>query len=198
MTPYLDILGADDSAELARRIQDGDHAAEARFARLYCDCVFAIAFARTRDRIAASELMDDVLMAVLLALRQGAVRDRRHLGGFVHGTAVNTINAYFRRRSRLPRTIALDPALTTGDAIDECEAHDRRRTVRAAMALLDARDRQILQLSLGEGLKPGEIAARLGLSSVVVRQRKCRALRAIVLSVGNGGASFKARGMLRR
>jgi len=168
----MDILGADDCAELARRIRDGDRAAEARFARLYCDCVFAMALARTRDR--------------------------RHLGGFVHGTAINTINAYFRRRSRLPRTIALDPTLAAGDATDECEAHDRRRTVRAAMAPLDARDRRILQLSLAEGLKPGEIAARLSLSSVVVRQRKCRALRAIVLSDGDGGASLKARGMLRR
>lgn len=194
----MDILGADDCAELARRIRDGDRAAEARFARLYCDCVFAMALARTRDRRAARELMDDVLMGVILALRRGTVRDRRHLGGFVHGTAINTINAYFRRRSRLPRTIALDPTLAAGDATDECEAHDRRRTVRAAMALLDARDRRILQLSLAEGLKPGEIAARLGLSSVVVRQRKCRALRAIVLSVGDGGASLKARGMLRR
>jgi len=194
----MDILGAEDSAELARRIHEGDRAAEARFARLYCDCVFAMALARTRERRAARELMDDVLMAVILALRQGAVRDRRHLGGFVHGTAVNTINAYFRRRSRLPGTIALDPTLTTGDATDECDTHGRRRAVQAAMALLDARDRQILQLSLADGLKPCEIAARLGLSSVVVRQRKCRALRAIVLSVGDGGASVKARGMLRR
>jgi RNA polymerase sigma factor (sigma-70 family) len=194
----MDILGADDCAELARRIHDGDRAAEARFARLYCDCVFAMALARTRDRRAARELMDDVLMAVILALRHGAVRDQRRLGGFVHGTAVNTINAYFRQRSRQPRTIALDRTLPSGDALDEREEDDRQRTVRAAMALLDARDRQILQLSLADGLKPGEIATRLGLSSVAVRQRKCRALRAIVVSIDGGVANVKARGMLRR
>ena len=64
----MDILGAQDSAELVRRIRGGDRAAEARFARLYCDCVFAVALARTHNRAAARELMDDVLMAVVLAL----------------------------------------------------------------------------------------------------------------------------------
>ena len=194
----MDILGAEDSAELARRIHDGDRAAEARFARLYCDCVFAMALARTREHRAARELMDDVLMAVILALRQGAVRDQRRLGGFVYGTAVNTINAHFRRRSRQPGTIALDPALPSDDVLEEREQDDRRRIVRAAMSLLDPQDRQILQLYLAEGLKPGEIAGRLGLSSVAVRQRKCRALRALVASVGGGTVSVKARGMLRR
>jgi RNA polymerase sigma factor (sigma-70 family) len=198
VTPDMDILGAEDSAELARRIHDGDRAAEARFARLYCDCVFAMALARTGERRAARELMDDVLMAVILALRHGALRDQRRLGGFVYGTAANTINAYFRRRSRQPGTIALDPALPSEDALDEREDDDRRRTVQAAMSLLDPRDRQILQLSLAEGLKPCEIAARLGLSPVTVRQRKCRALRALVVSVGGGTATVKARGMLRR
>jgi DNA-directed RNA polymerase specialized sigma24 family protein len=245
----MDILGADDCAELARRIHDGDRAAEARFARLYCDCVFAMALARTRDRRAARELMDDVLMAVILALRHGAVRDQRRLGGFVHGTAVNTINAYFRQRSRQPRTIALDRTLPSGDALDEREEDDRQRTVRAAMALLelledhvdalqhvdvvyhivDATDpdpmhpavarllagvRKVPRLlvinkvdrlragstrnPLADGLKPGEIATRLGLASVAVRQRKCRALRAIVVSIDGGVANVKARGMLRR
>lgn len=198
VAPYLDIVGADESAELARRIHDGDRNAESRFARLYCDCVFAMALSRTRDRAAARELMDDVLMAVILALRDGHVRDQRHLGGFVHGTAVNTINAYFRRRRRLPRTTALHDTLATADLRDEHDAGDRRNTVRAAMALLDPRDREILLLSLDEGLKPGEIAARLGLSAVVVRQRKCRALRALVASVDDGAALARTRSMLRR
>ena len=41
-------------------------------------------------------------------------------------------------------------------------------------------------------------AARLGLPVVVVRQRKCRALRALVASVGSGAAKARLRGMLRR
>lgn len=194
----MDILGAQDSAELARRIHGGDRAAEARFAHLYCDCVFALALARTHDRAAARELMDDVLMAVVLALRRGAVRQEQRLGGFVHGTAVNTINGYFRRRRRQVRTVPLDSAVAVGCPGDDLDEGDRHRAIRSALDLLQARDRQILRLSLEAGLKPGEIAARLGLSAVVVRQRKCRALRALVASVGSGPAQARLRGMLRR
>ena len=198
MTPDMDILGAEDSAELARRIHGGDRAAEARFAHLYCDCVFALALARTHDRAAARELMDDVLMAVVLALRHGAVRQEQRLGGFVHGTAVNTINGYFRRRRRQLRTVTLDTAMAVTSSAEDLEEDDRHRAVRSALALLQERDRQILRLSLEEGLRPGEIAARLGLSAVVVRQRKCRALRTLVASVGSGAAKVGLRGMLRR
>jgi DNA-directed RNA polymerase specialized sigma24 family protein len=49
--------------------------------------------------------------------------------------------------------------------------------VRRALAGLAPTDRRILLLTLIEGLKPGEIAAHLGLTSDVVRTRKLRALR---------------------
>lgn len=198
MTPYQDVLGADDSTALARRIRRGDPRAEASLVQHYCDCVYAMALARTRDCDAACELMDDVLMAVIVALRRGAVRDCSHLGGFVHGTALNTINGYMRRRRLGPKTVALHDDMPLPDSHDDIDALDRRRSALNAMALLDPQDREILRLSLGDGLGPGEIAGRLGLSPVVVRQRKCRALRAIVLYVHGGPATVKARRMLRR
>ena len=49
--------------------------------------------------------------------------------------------------------------------------------MRRALATLDATDRKILLLTLVEGLKPGEIGARLGLTSEIVRARKSRALK---------------------
>ena len=49
--------------------------------------------------------------------------------------------------------------------------------MRRALAVLDSTDRKILLLTLIEGLKPGEIGARLGLTSEVVRTRKSRALK---------------------
>jgi len=194
----MDVLGAEESASLARRIHRGDRTAEATLVRHYCDCVFAMAVARTHDRDAARELMDDVLMAVIMALRQGSVRDCDHLGGFVHGTAVNTINSYLRRQRHRLTTVALDPGLPIRDSRDDYASQDRQRMARDAMALLDEQDRRILLLSLAEGLKPGEIAARLNLSPAVVRQRKCRALRAIVTYVGEGPGAIRARRMLGR
>jgi RNA polymerase sigma factor (sigma-70 family) len=189
----MDMLGAEESASLACRIREGDRAAEARLVSLYCDCVFAMALAQTHDREAARDLMDDVLMAVIVALRHGAVRDCGHVGGYVHGTALNAIRGYFRRQRHQPRTVALGPGLVCEDARKAYDAEDRQKMARDAMALLDARDRQILALSLSEGLKPGEIAARLGICAAAVRQRKCRALRAIVAFVGGGAQGTQLR-----
>jgi DNA-directed RNA polymerase specialized sigma24 family protein len=59
---------------------------------------------------------------------------------------------------------------------------DEERSQRAlhAISSLDRVDRDILLLTLVEGLKPGAIAERLGLSNDVVRQRKQRATRRVV------------------
>ena len=198
MAPYLDILGADDSAALAQRIEQGDRAAESELVRVYCDCVFAMALLRTHDRDAARELMDDVMMAVITALRHGAVRNGRRLGGFVHGTTVNIIKGYFRSRGRRPRTISLNSDLSIEDPTDDYERMDRRLVALEALALLDERDRQVLHLSLIVGMKSGEIATKLQMSPALVRQRKCRALRTITLLVSDGSSGYKARRMLRR
>ena len=48
-----------------------------------------------------------------------------------------------------------------------------------AIAALDPADKIILHLTLVDGLKPGVIAQKLGLSPEVVRQRKVRATRRV-------------------
>jgi RNA polymerase sigma factor (sigma-70 family) len=195
--PYKYVDGIDGGEALAQRIGTGDRTAETELYRLYCDCVFAMALARTRDREAARELMDEVLMAVISALRRGGVRRTAHLSGFVHGTASNIINGYFRSRRRSPATVPLHADLVGADPADDYESADRRALALQALRLLANRDREILYLSLIEGLKPGEIAARLGVSSAVVRQRKCRALRAIIVYFEDGSRSYAVRRLLR-
>jgi DNA-directed RNA polymerase specialized sigma24 family protein len=49
-----------------------------------------------------------------------------------------------------------------------------------ALSALGPADREVLLLTLVEGLKPGEIAVKTGLSPDVVRTRKSRALRRIL------------------
>ena len=63
---------------------------------------------------------------------------------------------------------------------DPLESEERRQLVGRALAAVGRQDRRILVLTLVEGLKPGEIADRLGLKHDVVRTRKSRALRKLV------------------
>jgi RNA polymerase sigma factor (sigma-70 family) len=197
VTPHQYVGGVDNSEALVRRIGEGERAAEAELVAHYCDCVFALALARTRDIQAARELVDDVLMAVILTLRRRGVREPARLSGFVRGTAVNMINGYVRAARRQLRTVPLDGEFDSQDPADAYERLDWDDLADRAIGLLNGRDRQILQLSLVDGLKPAEIAARIGLSAIVVRQRKCRALRAIFMLLHDDRRAFAVRRMLR-
>lgn len=136
--------------------------------------------ARTGDRDAARDLCQDVMIALLTALRTGQLRDTERLSAFVHGIARNTANNYIRTRLRSPALTELPETLVTACTDDPAESAERRQFVDLALASLSSADRRILMLTLVEGLKPGEIAARLGLDGEVVRTRKSRALRKVI------------------
>ena len=174
------LLTAQEQSILAERIRGHEPSAEEELVCLFADRVSVLAFARTRDRELARDLTQDVMLAVVLALRDGHLREAERLAAFVYGTARNVINNYLRTRSRVPRTDPLDVELEATATPDPVEERERADLVRRALAVLDATDRQILRLTLTEGLKPGEIAARLGLTSEVVRARKSRALKQTV------------------
>ena len=118
-----------------------------------------LVLARTRDREAARDLTQDVMLAVVRALRDGHLRDAERLAAFVYGTARNVINNYLRTRSRLPERGPARRRASSGEhARPGRKQRARRPGAAGALAALDSTDRKILLLTLVEGLKPGEIA----------------------------------------
>ena len=165
-------------ASRAEQIGVLDPAAEDRLVRTYGPRIFVMALVRTGDPEAARDLSQSALVEVLLALRKGQLRDPEKLPGFVSGTARNVINYYLRAQSRTPRSEPLGddmPGIGLAQGHD-LEKEERLALVRRAVARLEPGDQQILRMTLINGWEPAEIAARLGLSSEVVRQRKSRAL----------------------
>jgi RNA polymerase sigma factor (sigma-70 family) len=162
---------------LAERIRKGEPSAEEEFVRLFSPRIAFLARIRTRDREAARDLTQDVMLAVVLAVRNGQLRAGERLAAFVYGTARNLINNHQRTRARRPREDPIDSSLHLDSPPDPVEDNQRLALVLRALGSLDSIDRRILLLTLGGGLKPGEIAARLGLTSEVVRTRKSRALK---------------------
>ena len=177
IAPESDSAGVADDTPLAERIRHGDRAAENDLVCLYSSRVFAMAMVRVRDREAARELVDDVLMATVTALRRGTVHDTARLGAFIHGTALNLIHNHLRARGRMPWTEVLADESLTPDLAEACEKDSDLEAVRKFVGRLHTRDQQVLFMSLAQGLKPGEIATRLGISAEVVRQQKSRALK---------------------
>jgi RNA polymerase sigma-70 factor (ECF subfamily) len=168
---------------LVERIAAGESAAETELAERFTGRLNVMMAVRTRDRDAARDLAQEALIAVLAALRKGQLRDADRLAAFVHGTARNVVNNYFRQRQRQPVSVELTPEAAWFVPEDDLESAERARALRAGLAQLDTDDRAVLMMTLVDGLKPGDIARRLGLSAEVVRTRKSRALKRLTEQV---------------
>jgi len=173
------LLTPEQQGTLAERIRSHDSSAEEELVHLFSSRVEFLAFVRTHDAEAARDLAQEVMLAVVCALRDGHLQEAERLPGFVYGTARNLINNHLRKRSRLPAEVPIDATLHLASTTDPVESREHRLLVRRALGALPPTDRRILLLTLVDGLKPGEIAARLGLASEVVRTRKSRALKEV-------------------
>ena len=174
------LLTAQQQSSLAERIRGREPSAEEELVRIFADRVRFLVLARTRDPEAARDLAQEVMLAVVRALRGEQLREPERLAGFVYGTARNLINNYLRTRSRSPREESLDAALHLPSPPDPVDDSERIALVRRALGILGSTDRRILLMTLVEGLKPGEIGVRLALTSEMVRARKSRALKKII------------------
>jgi RNA polymerase sigma-70 factor (ECF subfamily) len=146
------------------------------FDALYRACaadLYAYVATLLRDR-AASE--DVTAQAFERAFRRRRTFDARRgtQRAWLFAIARNAALDELRRRRR---TVALAAEPTDVEAAaDDTEAAVRRATVRAALATLEARDRELIALRFHAGLSTAEIAAVLRISPTNASTRLHRAL----------------------
>ena len=149
------------SAEAAQ--QPGD--TWARFEALYRssrDSVYAYVATLLRDRAAAEDV---TALAFERAYRRRRSFDRRRgeERAWLFGIARNAALDELRRRNRLA-TLTGDPHDLNASVEDGAEVALRRTAVRAALAQLTAREREIVALKFHGGLSNAELGSVLGIS----------------------------------
>jgi RNA polymerase sigma factor (sigma-70 family) len=132
------------------------------------------------------DLTQDTLLAVILALRKNQLRDAERLPAFVLGVARNVVNNHLRGVHRRGEGELDADVAASLVAAEPREDEERRALVRQALDAMAPADREVLHLTLVDGLHPREIAQRLSLPSETVRQRKTRALKRLVAVVIDG------------
>lgn len=170
-----------DRSKLVFLIASGNLDAEAQFVAYYLPLVRTQMRARLKSRDHVDDLVQEVMIESLCALRRGQLRDPLKLTHFVLGIARNLLNNHFRSNARQP--VGIDVPDDLPDLRHEAhqnEERERQERAHNAFQVLESVDQKILTLTLVDGLKPGKIALELGLSSDVVRQRKVRATRRVV------------------
>lgn len=165
-----------DDATLVAQIRAGDPEAESELARRFGPRMRVLCLARTRRPDLASDLAQDAMIALLLELRRGALRDAAALPAFAAGIARNVVRSEHRATARHDvRSLDVDVVQASAE-----EADVRRLDVGRAIERLPAPDRQVLHLILVEGCKPADLAARLGITAEAARARKLRAQRRLM------------------
>lgn len=185
-----DDTGLDDAA-LVRRIAaapgGGDVAAETEFYRRLAPRVRLYGLKHLRDRQAASDLVQQVLMLTLERLRAGKLRDAERLVSFVFGTCrmmVLELRRTSARRERLLDMYADDVPMADPAAAPRL---DHARLVDC-LDRLSERERSVLVMTFYDDQPAKEVAAALGLSEGnvrVIRHRGIERLRGCV----TGGAA---------
>lgn len=161
-------------------------AREDDFRRLYAvhfDAVLGFTLRRTDRPEDAADATADTFLVAWRRLAHVPAGDAAR--PWLYGVARRTLANQRRgegRRAALGQRLRVQVAQAMADLADEV-AH--RADVTAAMARLSARDEEVLQLHLWEGLEPREIGDVLGLSGTVVRPRLSRAKARLRDLLGN-------------
>jgi RNA polymerase sigma-70 factor, ECF subfamily len=137
-----------------------------RFEALYRssrDDIYAYAFTLLRDRGAAEDV---TALAFERAYRRRRTFDRRRgeERAWLFGIARNAALDELRRRRRLASLVADPEDAQAAGSDDGAEVALRRTAVRAALASLPARDRELIALKFHAGLTNAELAHVLGVT----------------------------------
>jgi RNA polymerase sigma-70 factor (ECF subfamily) len=172
-------LAALDDGALARRIAAAgavpDSAAEAELYRRLAPRVRLYGLRHLRDRHAAADLVQQVLLMTLQRLRAGEVREPERIASFVLGASRMT--ALEMRRGAWRRETLLDTWGGAAEAFDAPEplVLDRDR-LAACLEALSERERSVVVLSFFEDKSADEVGAELATSAGNARVIRHRAL----------------------
>jgi RNA polymerase sigma-70 factor (ECF subfamily) len=170
----------DEDAALARRIIDaaphGDTEAEARLCRRFAPRIRLFGLKRLRSDAAAADLVQDVLMLVLLRLRDGGVREPERIGSFVLGTARQMIidsNRNSGRRARLLETFSIEFEPVEAPVSSAPDADRLQHCLQA----LPERERSVLVMTFYDDCPAEQLGTQMGLTTGNVRVIRHRGLK---------------------
>jgi RNA polymerase sigma-70 factor, ECF subfamily len=173
------VLGEGSDAELVRRIAAGDRDAEAEVCRRMAPRIRLYALRHLRSRPAADDLVQQVLLTTLEALRSGGLREADKLAPFVLGTCRMTILDARRKAHRQQRLLEQFGDLLVPGA-DDLPPLDTDRLARCVQALRE-RERSVVVMTFYDEHTAAESGRSLGVSEGnvrVIRHRAIRQLRA--------------------
>lgn len=163
--------------------ESADDAALMSLYEAHADELYGFALNRLKDRGLAEDFVQDVFIRVW---SRAATYDtaRGDFRAWLYGIARNTLIDLERRRRVRPELVREVDTAAPSDEIEDAVA---RWQVRAALDRLSPAHRAVIRLVRIEGLTVREAAERTGLPEGTVKSRLWYALKALRLSLEEGG-----------
>lgn len=169
-------------AELIKGCKRGDREAQHELYVHTSDKIYRLLLRMTRNPDAAFDLAQDAYLRAFSRIEQ--FNGDSSLGTWLYRIAVNEALQFMRRRDTLPLLSEASPL--EASTPNEGERTTTRMDVKAALDLLDTRDRTILILRYQEGLDYREIAEVLDCAAGTVASRLNRARDRLRQVLGGG------------
>jgi RNA polymerase sigma-70 factor, ECF subfamily len=169
-------------ADLASRIAEGDREAEAEMCRRMGPRIRLYGLRHLRSSSAADDLVQQVLLKILEALRSARLREADKLVHFVLGTCRMTVLDLRRTSQRQEELLAiygrdLTPTLPSSPRLDD------RQLARCVQALKE-RERSVIVMSFYDDRTATETARALGTSEANIRVIRHRAIQQLRVCMG--------------
>ena len=163
-------LEAQISAELVKRIGQGDRRAEEDLVRRYQRGLTYLLKRRTRDPQLALDLAQETFRIAIEKLRQSPIEQVERVAGYLRGTALNLVSADIRKNVRRATTADSDAVDAAADdaagPFDHVSTEQVQRIVRKLLDELPVqRDREILIRTYLEDQDKSAICEALGVDS---------------------------------
>ena len=165
-------------ADLVQRIAAGDREAEDEMCRRMAPRIRLYGLRHLRSVAAADDLMQQVLLTAIEALRAGRLRETEKLAPFVLGTCRMTVLALRRNARRQDDLLQQFGGMLVPDE-PSAPPVDGEQLARCVQALKE-RERSVIVMSFYDERTSTESARSLGLSEAnlrVIRHRAIRQLR---------------------
>jgi RNA polymerase sigma factor (sigma-70 family) len=183
-------MDASADRELVRRSIAGETSAFAELVKKHQRLVFGVALSSAAgDAAVAEEVAQEAFVEAWRELPR--LRERTRVGSWIAGIARNLARSWSRTAARRRRhTDAIATEIATGanaeTPLDAALERESRSLLRTALDKIPASYREVLVLFHVQGRSVSEVAAGLGISEDLVKQRLVRGRRALRDSVESG------------
>jgi RNA polymerase sigma-70 factor, ECF subfamily len=169
-------------ADLATRIAEGDREAEAEMCRRMGPRIRLYGLRHLRSGVAADDLVQQVLLKTLEALRAGRLRESEKLAAFVLGTSRVTV-LDLRRTARRQESLLEEFGAILVPHQPSMPSLDVDQLTRCVQALQE-RERSVVVMTFYDEHTSREAAGFLGISDSNVRVIRHRAIKQLRACIG--------------